>query len=123
MHTIHTHTYVCLFPVHTYADMKSVFSVVKEPSSSGFWGSIFSRSRAQQKQEPNCEDSIRRRTKPTIQMLTAHFGFIKLSFDYAIMFSIALGFVLVLDQDTSNCHSSAGTGRRCLYLMAHPAEV
>jgi len=43
-----------------------------------------------------CMIQLRHRTKHTIQMLTAYFGLIKLSFDYAIMFSIALGLVLVL---------------------------
>lgn len=65
--------------------------ILKAHFAKEFWfpGNVFSQRR---KQQSNCKDSINSRTKYTIQMLMAHFGFIKLSFDYAIVFcSIAIG--------------------------------
>lgn len=79
--------------IHTGAHICTYITYIKcgahPRRSSGFRGSIFIQRR---KQQSNCKDSINCRTKYTIQMLTAHFGLIKLSFDYAIVrCSIAIG--------------------------------
>lgn len=85
---IHTGTHICTYITYIH----KVWSTCQKDiprRSSGFRGSIFIQ---QRKQQSNCKDSINCRTKYTIQMLTAHFGLIKLSFDYAIVFcSIAIG--------------------------------
>lgn len=133
---IHTGTHICTYITYIHKVWSTCQKHIPRRSS-GFRGSIFIQ---QRKQQSNCKDSINCRTKYTIQMLTAHFGLIKLSFDYAIVFcSIAIGIGDALGSGLSwdcdlamPCHAmpSAIGNRRVLALpplrfdvMAHPAEV
>lgn len=108
--------------------------ILKAHSAKEFWfpGNVFSQRR---KQQSNCKDSINSRTKYTIQMLMAHSGLIKLSFDYAIVFcSIAIGIGNAigtgLSWDCDHAMPNAIGNRRDRVLaslrfdlMAHPADV